>query len=575
MKYFNLVLALFIGFSPATAIRSDVAQDKPKAAKHHSVDYAPIISKLKEELPRLMDKSNVPGLAIAIVDGERLVWAEGFGYTNRSKQVKVTADTLFSLQSISKIYTATGFLRAVDKGWLKLDDPLRKYMPKFTVKSRFGREKAKKITFRHLLSHWSGLPHEAPCGNNYDDRDCPFADHVRSISDSWLKFPVGKYYSYSNLGPDLVGYVLQLRSGRPFEQFMKDEVFGPLEMTSSTFSQMEAAAHPSFALGHTRDKTLPVTPIPMIPSGGMYSTVKDMAKYVSFQLTGGRVNGKPIIRESLLKEMYTPQFAIEGQLGGYGIGIAMYQRRDGATVLNHGGGGYGYSAIQMWIPQYQLGVVVLTNSSEGGALTNTIANRASDLMIEAKTGSVPAIKTFRFTDKPTVSVSPELLRRLEGTYKPRGDLVSFKVQDGNLFYVAGNNAVKLDAHGPTEFTSRFRKFTFYLDESGNPIGVQDSTPSGVEFLVINDRPGDQVGANKPKWQKFVGEYSSELYRDIKTSVAIKNGYLYVSWGGGLQIKLTEYEPGLFFTADGEAVIFQGDRMSFGNRPFLKEGSTKP
>jgi CubicO group peptidase (beta-lactamase class C family) len=115
----------------------------------------------------------------------------------------------------------------------------------------------------------------------------------------------------------MVGSVLQLRSGKPFEQFMKDEVFGPLEMTSSTFSQMEAAAHPSFALGHTRDKTLPVPAIPMIPSGGMYSTVKDMAKYVSFQLTGGRVNGKPIIRASLLKEMYTPQFAIEGQLGGW------------------------------------------------------------------------------------------------------------------------------------------------------------------------------------------------------------------------------------------------------------------
>lgn len=367
----------------------------------------------------------------------------------------------------------------------------------------------------------------------------------------------------------LVGYVLQLRSRKPFEQFMKDEVFGPLGMRSSTFSQMEAAAHPSFATGHTRDKTLPVTPIPMIPSGSMYSNVKDMAKYVSFHLTGGRVNGKRLMRESLLKEMYTPQFAIEGQLGGYGLGIAMYQRRDGATVFNHGGGGYGYSAIQMWMPEYQIGAVVLTNSSQGGAVTNTIANRAFDLMVETKAGSVPPIKALKFTDKPTVTVDLQLLRRLEGTYKPRGGLVSFKVQDGNLFYVAGNNAVKLDAHGPTEFTSSIRKFTFYLDESGKPIGVQDSTPSGVEFLLINDRPGDQVGANKPEWQKFVGEYSNKLYRDtIKTSVAIKNGYLYASWGG--ELKLTEYELGLFFTADGEAVIFQGDRMSLGNRPFLKE-----
>jgi CubicO group peptidase (beta-lactamase class C family) len=120
-----------------------------------------LLSFLKEELPGLMAQANVPGLAIAIVDGERLVWAEGFGYTDRSHQVKVTLDTLFSLQSISKTYTATGFLMAVDKGWLRLDDPLRKYMPKFTAKSRFGTDEAKKITLRHLLSHWSGLPHEA------------------------------------------------------------------------------------------------------------------------------------------------------------------------------------------------------------------------------------------------------------------------------------------------------------------------------------------------------------------------------------------------------------------------------
>src|SRR5262245_44221606 len=157
-------VVLSLAASVGTATRSALGKKLPVLKTNvEPVDYAVVVSKLKEELPGLMDKSNVPGLAIAIVDGERLVWAEGFGYTRRSNQAKVTADTLFSLQSISKTYTATGFLKAVDKGWLELDDPLRKYMPKFTVKSRFGKQEAKKITFRHLLSHWSGLPHEAPC----------------------------------------------------------------------------------------------------------------------------------------------------------------------------------------------------------------------------------------------------------------------------------------------------------------------------------------------------------------------------------------------------------------------------
>src|SRR5262245_46230601 len=254
-----------------------IAQERAATAVRPPVDYSPIIDKLKKQLPQQMAESNVPGLSIALVDGATLVWAEGFGTTERNGQTKVTADTLFSLQSISKTYAAAGFLIAVEKGLMKLDDPVKKYLPQFTVNSRFGADEAGKITFRHLLSHWSGLTHEAPCGNNFDDRDCPFADHIRSISETWLEFPVGERHSYSNLGIDLAGYCLEQRTRKPFDEFMNDELFRTLGMSSSTFNHKVAANYLSLAKGHTRDRILPVTPIPMIPAGSMYSTVKDMA----------------------------------------------------------------------------------------------------------------------------------------------------------------------------------------------------------------------------------------------------------------------------------------------------------
>src|SRR5262245_57579875 len=300
-----VVMVFVFGASAMASFGSDPAlvgralarsQDKSASASQHPLDYPSIIAKLKEQIPPLLKQHNIPGLAIAIVDGEKMVWAEGFGYTDRSNTERVSADTVFSLQSISKTYTATGLMLAADKGWLKLDEPLRKYLPKFTVKSRFGTGEADRITFRHLLSHWSGLTHEAPCGNNFDESPCPFADHIRSISETWLMFPVGERYSYSNLGIDLAGYALELRARKPFAQFMQDELFKPLGMTSSTFILKEAMSHPSFAKGHVKDLMLPATPIPMIPAGSLYSNVKDMARFISFHLAGGKVNGKQVIR---------------------------------------------------------------------------------------------------------------------------------------------------------------------------------------------------------------------------------------------------------------------------------------
>jgi CubicO group peptidase (beta-lactamase class C family) len=183
---------------------SVTAQEKAAPVVRPDVDYSPVIAKLKEQLPQQMTQMNVPGLAIAQVDGDKLVWAKGRGYTDRNNQTKVTADTLFGLMSVSKTYTATGFLIAVEKGLLKIDDPLKKYYPQFTVKSRFGAEEADRITFRHLLSHWSGLPHEPPCGKLFNDRECAFGDRIRSISEAWLKFPVGGRFSYSNLDSAMV-----------------------------------------------------------------------------------------------------------------------------------------------------------------------------------------------------------------------------------------------------------------------------------------------------------------------------------------------------------------------------------
>jgi CubicO group peptidase (beta-lactamase class C family) len=526
-----------------------------------------------EKIPQMMAQKNVPGLAVALIDGEKLVWAEGFGFTDKSKTARVTEDTLFSLQSVSKTFTATGFLIAATKGWLKLDDPLKKYMPAFTVKSRFGADEVNKITFRHLLSHRAGLTHEARVGNVSYDYACTFEEHIKSVSDTWLVAPVGELWRYSNLGIDLAGYALGVRSRKSFEQFMKDELFTPLGMTSSTFDQKEALQNPSFARGHVAGRELPNSFIPMIPAGGMYSNVKDMARFVSFHLAGGKVKGKRLIAENFLKEMYTPQFAAtKNEIYGYGLGIGASAWK-GATMLNHGGGGYGYNISLAWLPEYQIGVVVLANAIRlADSLPWEISYVALAMMAQAKYGSALTDKPLAPSGGPIVSLHAEQLRRLEGTYSLRaGSVETFKVEEGALFYIRGGSKSKLNAHSETKFTSNIHTFNFHLDRAGKVTGVliQGWRNVGV-FALMNDHPDDPPGPNRLEWQSYVGEYTGKLFGTSfpdRATVSIKNGYLYVKRDGWL--KLTEYEPGHFFSSDGESVLFQGDRMSYANQPFVK------
>lgn len=172
---------------------------------------------------------------------------------------------------------------------------------------------ADKISYRHLLSHWGGLCHEAPIGNNLDAQDCTFEEHVESITDTWLKSPVGTRISYSNLGDDLVGFALQRIAGRPFPEFMDEILLGPLGMNDSTFDQLDVIRDGSFARGHVGEHAAPVQVIPMVPAGGAFSSASDLATLISFRLAGGKVGGLQRIDPDLADEMVTPLFAVPGQ----------------------------------------------------------------------------------------------------------------------------------------------------------------------------------------------------------------------------------------------------------------------
>jgi CubicO group peptidase (beta-lactamase class C family) len=146
-----------------------------------------VLSDYRQRIPKMMAECEIPGLSVAIVDRDGILWTAGFGHTDFDQEMPVTPDTLFFICSMSKTFTATAVMCAVQDGLIELDEPIITYVPDFKVNSRFEDNPQNKITLRHLLNHTSGLAHEAPVGNAREPSHATLEEHIKSISDTWLR----------------------------------------------------------------------------------------------------------------------------------------------------------------------------------------------------------------------------------------------------------------------------------------------------------------------------------------------------------------------------------------------------
>jgi CubicO group peptidase (beta-lactamase class C family) len=391
-KIFSICVSLIL-LGAMAPIKTPITQSTPI-----STDLTSLIAKYREEIPQHMQEDKIPGLAIASVDDHSILWIEGFGYTKWDQRIPVTQDTLFSIQSMSKSFTATATMFAAQDGLVDLDTPITDYLPDFHVNSIFEEHPEQKITLRMLLSHTAGFAHETTYGGNYDHPAYSFENHIASISDTWLKFPVGTYYSYSNLGIDLAGYILQVRAGIPFIQYVQEKVLQPLGMKDTTLDVKQVRADSARALGHS-DSPLPI-PVDflLIPSGGVWTTATDMARYLQFHINEGAIDGKRLLQEDLAETMYTPP-NMAAQFAGYGLGIAV-DTRNGARHFQHGGGGFGFNSSMVWYPDLKLGSVVLTNAE----VQDSYAYSLSEAVLDDIITSSPEVYTQR--TKNTTRVKP-------------------------------------------------------------------------------------------------------------------------------------------------------------------------
>jgi CubicO group peptidase (beta-lactamase class C family)/D-alanyl-D-alanine dipeptidase len=392
-------------------------------------DYAPIAAALGSVIEREIQEKQLPAFSIALVDGDQVVWAQGFGYQDPEKKIPATAHTVYRVGSVSKLFTDIAIMQMVEAGKIDLDTPVENYVPDFHPHNPFGSA----ITLRELMAHRSGLLREPPVGNYFDPTELSLAATVRSMNDTELVYAPGTHLKYSNAAIAVVGYVLQELNHQPFAEYLKRAVLLPMGMSESSFAP-EPNLVRNLANGYMWSYDGLKSPAPtfelgLAPAGCMYSTVTDLAHFLVVLFNYGRGPEGQLIRPDTLEQMWTPQFAKKGDKRGFGLGFQVSEL-DGRRIVGHGGAIYGFATEVVGLPEKKLGVVTVTTMDAANAVANAVAKQALQLMLALRSGkSLPQFES-------TTAVPADQARKLAGRYGEGSDAVDLMEREGRLHMLA-------------------------------------------------------------------------------------------------------------------------------------------
>jgi CubicO group peptidase (beta-lactamase class C family)/D-alanyl-D-alanine dipeptidase len=377
--------------------------------------YRDVAAVLRAHVASEMDAKGLPALSIALVDDQSIVWAEGFGLADPTEDVAATAQTVYRVGSVSKLFTDIAVMQRVEAGELDLDAPVTEYLPGFVPSNSFETP----ITLRQLMSHRSGLVREPPVGHYFDSTEPTLAATVASLNDTALVYPPESQIKYSNAGIAVVGLVLETMREEPFATALQRDVLEPLGMSSSSFEptpdiEARLAEGIMWALDG-REFAAPTFELGMAPAGSMYSTVTDLGLFMSALFAGGMgVNGR-ILEPETLAEMWTPQLGNPSQGMAMGIGFIL-SHLDGHLRVGHNGAIYGFATELAVLPDEKLGVVVVTSKDVANAVTAGIANVALKTMLASREGaSIP-------TPRPMPPMFDGLADEIAGRTRPSAEI---------------------------------------------------------------------------------------------------------------------------------------------------------
>jgi CubicO group peptidase (beta-lactamase class C family) len=325
------------------------------------------LDSIRAFIPAALKRWRVPGTGIAIVRDGKVVLSEGFGYRDVEGKLPVTPNTLFAIGSSTKAFTAYIIGSLVAEGKLDWDTPVIHYIPEFKLKDQYTTEH---MTPRDLLNHISGLPRHDLIwyGSSLTRRELferlQYLEPNAEFRTKW---------QYQNLMFMTAGYLAEKVSGTSWETLVRERIFAPLGMNASLLSVDSLKLSADHAVGYGEEKKevkkLDYRNIDaMGPAGSINSNATDMAKWVMLHLSNGKVGGEQLIPPGIMQALHAPQVVMSGAPGGpkemlfhlYGMGWMMSAYR-GHRLLQHGGNIDGFSAMVTFMPDDDIGMVILTN----------------------------------------------------------------------------------------------------------------------------------------------------------------------------------------------------------------------
>ena len=345
-----------------------VCSDSVPAQNKAKPDYSQAFRLIEIWLEAQHDYDHLPGISAAIVEDQDVIWAKGYGMADLEKKVSTAPSTIYSICSISKLFTAVAIMQLRDAGKLRLDDRIKDVLPWYNLQQQW--EDSGPMTIRSLLTHSSGLPRESDYPY-WTGPDFPFPtqEQVKAkLSSQKTLYPASTYFQYSNLGLTLLGEVVAQVSGVPFDQYIQENILKPLQMADTRTKMPESLWRGKLSTGYsalkrdgTRDMLKLFQARGIAPAAGFSSTVLDLARFASWQFRLLEKGGEEILKASTLREMHRVHWVDPDWETTWGLGFHVYEV-DGKTMVGHGGSCPGYRSTLDINPHKKQAFIVMINA---------------------------------------------------------------------------------------------------------------------------------------------------------------------------------------------------------------------
>lgn len=333
-------------------------------------DEAAVFERIRHLIRKGMVEERLPSLSVAVARRGEILWEEAFGWADRERRIEAAPHTMYSLASISKPITATAIMVLQEQGKLDLDRPVNDYLPDTKLIARVGdpsghgrdqRELTAGATVRRVLDHTSGLPlHWQFFPSDEPRARPPFSETLRRYGN--LVTPPGERYQYSNLGYGVLDHVIACVSGKPYRDFMREEVFLPMGMARASIDVgpgLEPYAAERYAPGGLR---LPFYDCDHPGGSAVFCSAHDLVRFGMFHLHAELADQKQVLSSDGIEMMQAPSTRT-GENGWYGLGWRVADEYGGCRTVGHNGGMDGVSTTLVLAPEAGVAVAALANAA--------------------------------------------------------------------------------------------------------------------------------------------------------------------------------------------------------------------